>query len=74
MADKFSKGSLKVFKNNQETEYKYESSTHVQMLDAFASGLENENRMPISGTDGLIVSKVIDAAYTSSSKGSRVTI
>ena len=74
MADKFSKGSLKVFKNNQETEYKYESSTHVQMLDAFAGGLENENRMPISGTDGLIVSKVIDAAYTSSSKRSRVTI
>ena len=44
------------------------------MLEAFAGGLENENRMPISGTDGLIVSKVIDAAYTSSSKGSRVTI
>ena len=74
MADKFSKGSLKVFKNNQETEYKYESSTHVQMLEAYAGGLENENRMPISGTDGMIVSKVIDAAYTSSSKGSRVTI
>ena len=74
MADKFSKGSLKVLKNNQETEYKYESSTHVQMLDAFATGLENGNRMPISGTDGLIVSRVIDAAYKSSSEGNRVTI
>ena len=74
MADKFSKGSLKVFKNNQETEYKYESSTHVQMLDAFAVGLQNENHMPISGTDGLIVSKVIDAAYTSSLEGKRVMI
>lgn len=74
MADKFSKGSLKVFKNNQETEYKYESSTHVQMLDAFAVGLENENHMPISGTDGLIVSKVIDAAYRSALEGKRVMI
>ena len=66
--------SHKILKNNQETEYKYESSTHVQMLDAFATGLENGNRMPISGTDGLIVSRVIDAAYKSSSEGNRVTI
>lgn len=74
MADKFSKGSLRVLKNNQETEYKYESSTHIQMLDAFSTGLENENRMPISGTDGLMVSRIIDAAYKSSSEGNRVTI
>ena len=74
MADKFSKGSLRVLKNNQETVYKYESSTHVQMLDAFANGIDNRNHMPISGTDGLLVSKVIAAAYQSSLDGARVSV
>jgi 1,5-anhydro-D-fructose reductase (1,5-anhydro-D-mannitol-forming) len=72
--EKFSRGSLKLMTRTQQTEYHFEESTHVQMLDAFAASIESDEPIPITGQDGVAVSKVIAAAYQSAREGKAITI
>ena len=72
--DKFSQGSLKLMTTTQQTEYQLEGSTHEQMLDAFAASIEHDEPVPITGQDGVAVSKVIAAAYQSAREGKAIWI
>ena len=74
LQDKFSRGSLKLMTGTQQTEYHFEESTHVQMLEAFAASIERDEPVPITGQDGVAVSKVIAAAYQSAREGRAVLI
>ena len=46
----------------------------MQMLEAFAASIERDEPVPITGQDGVAVSKVIAAAYRSAREGRAVTI
>ena len=74
MVDKFSKGSLMIMKENQRSEFQYEESTHKQMLEAFAQGIDGSGPVPITGEDGVAVSQVIDSAYKSAIEGKKIDI
>ena len=74
MVDKFSKGSLMLMTENQRSEFQYEESTHKQMLEAFAQGIDGSGPVPITGEDGVAVSQVIDAAYKSAIEGKKIDI
>ena len=74
MVDKFSKGSLMLMTENQRSEFQYEESTHKQMLEAFAQGIDGSGPVPITGEDGVAVSQVIDSAYKSAIEGKKIDI
>ena len=74
LRDKFSRGSLKLLTGTEQTEYHFEESTHAQLLDAFAASIERDEPVPITGQDGVAVSRVIAAAYQSSREGKAITI
>ena len=72
--DKFSRGTLKLMTGTQQTEYHFDESTHVPMLEAFAASIEHDEPVPVTGRDGVIVSRVIESAYRSASEGTSVSI
>jgi predicted dehydrogenase len=72
--DKHSRGTLKVLTENEQAEYHFQGSTHVAMLQAFAASIERGELVPVTGYDGLRVSKVIAAAYESSRSGRAVSV
>lgn len=57
-----------------ETEYQFEGSPHVAMLEAFADSVERDVPPPITGRDGVAVSRVIAAAYESAAQGRAISI
>lgn len=72
--EKLSRGTLRVLTAKGETEYHFEQSAHVAMLEAFADSVEHDTPLPMTGRDGVIVSKVIAAAYESAAQGRAVNI
>lgn len=72
--DKFSRGTLRLATRTERTEYRYEQSTHVALLEAFAASIEGGAPVPVSGRDGLAVSRVIAAAYESARTGRIVPV
>jgi 1,5-anhydro-D-fructose reductase (1,5-anhydro-D-mannitol-forming) len=49
-----------------------ESSTHVALLEAIAAARATGRPFPITGQDGLVVARVVDAAYESARMGRAV--
>ena len=72
--DKFSRGTLKVMNGTQQAEYHFEQSTHVPMLEAFAASVERDDPVPVTGQDGVMVSRIIAAAYESAREGKAIAI
>ena len=72
--EKQSRGTLTLLADSEQTEYRFEGSTHVAMLEAFAASVERGEPVPITGADGLAVSRVIAAAYESSRTGQAIPI
>jgi predicted dehydrogenase len=72
--EKLSRGTLKLMTATRQTEYHYEESTHVSMLEAFAASIEHDEPVPITGQDGVVVSSIIEAAYKSAREGRAVSI
>lgn len=70
--DKFSRGELTLATETERTVYRYEKSTHVALLEAFASSVEENRPAPITGYDGLRVSEIIEAAYESANTGGAI--
>ena len=71
--DKFSRGRLLVARERGEDEIHVpEASTHVALLDDFASARASDGPFPITGADGLAAQQVVDAAYESSRTGRAV--
>jgi predicted dehydrogenase len=46
----------------------------MQMLEAFAASVERDEPVPITGQDGVAVSKVIAAAYQSAREGKAISV
>jgi predicted dehydrogenase len=71
--EKHSRGTL--IRANAEGELEIavpEGSTHVALLDAIAAARADGRPFPITGEDGLIAARVIDAAYESARTGRTV--
>ena len=72
--DKFSRGTLRLMTAKAQTEYRFEESTHVTMLEAFADSVEHNRPVPVTGRDGVIASTIIAAAYQSANQGKAISI
>ena len=72
--EKFSRGTLKLMTGTQQAEYHFDESTHVPMLEAFAASVEHGGPVPVSGHDGVVVSRIIEAAYQSAREGRAISI
>jgi 1,5-anhydro-D-fructose reductase (1,5-anhydro-D-mannitol-forming) len=71
--EKHSRGTLLLADAAGEREISVpEGSTHVALLDAIALARANDQPFPITGEDGLIAARVIDAAYGSARTGRAV--
>ena len=72
--EKFSRGTLKLMTEIQQTEYHFDQSTHTSMLEAFAASIEHNEPIPVTGQDGVVTSRIIAAAYESAREGRVITI
>ena len=72
--DKFSRGTLRLMTAKAQTEFHFEESTHVAMLEAFAASIEHDEPVAVTGRDGIMVSRVIAAAYESAKEGRAISI
>ena len=72
--EKFSRGTLKLMTATEQTEYHFDESTHVPMLEAFAASVEHDEAVPVTGQDGVMVSRIIEAAYQSAREGRAISM
>ena len=73
--DKFSRGTLLVATAIGEEEIRVpDQSTHVALLDAFASARAAGRPFPITGADGLAAQRILAAVADSSATGRAVRL
>ena len=67
--DKFSRGQLTVATRAGQQSYSFDESTHVALLEDFATTLADGRPPSITATDGIAALRVVEAVYESSRTG-----
>ena len=72
--DKFSRGQLTVASRAGQQSYSFDQSTHVALLEDFATSLAEGRPPSITANDGIAALRVVKAVYESSRTGRSIRL